>query len=163
MTAGTGFDAAVTAGSNGSIYNVNAGLYTIAAQDSAQVFYALAYGTSLSTMLAVIDTAVTKYTSVLTSVREIPSSVPTGFSLEQNFPNPFNPSTQIQFSIGERSHVTLTVHDLLGRTVQTLTQGMLDAGTYSTYFDASRLTSGIYYYTMTAGNHKETKKMLLMK
>lgn len=163
MTAGTGFDAAVTAGSNGSIYNVNAGLYTIAAHDSAQVFYALAYGTSLSTMLAVIDTAVTKYTSVLTSVREIPSSVPTGFSLEQNFPNPFNPSTQIQFSVGERSHVTLTVHDLLGRTVQTLTQGMLDAGTYSTHFDASRLTSGIYYYTMTAGSHKETKKMLLMK
>jgi hypothetical protein len=163
MTAGAGFDAAVTAGVNGSIYNVNAGLYNIAANDSAQIFYAVAYGTSLSNMLAVIDTAVAKYTTTLTSVQEISSSVPTGFALEQNYPNPFNPSTQIQFSIAERSPVTLTVHDLLGRKVQTLTQGVLDAGTYSTRFDASSLTSGIYYYTLTTGNHKETKKMLLMK
>jgi hypothetical protein len=163
MTAGTGFDAALVSGSDGSIYNVNAGLYTVAAHDSAQIFYAVAYGTSLATMLGVIDSAAAKYNSVLTSVREIPSNVPSSFLLKQNFPNPFNPSTQIEFSITERSFVTLTVHDLLGRTIQTLTQGTLGVGTYSTTFDGSRLTSGIYYYTITAGSRQETKKMLLIK
>jgi hypothetical protein len=85
------------------------------------------------------------------------------FELEQNYPNPFNPKTSIRYSVAERSNVTLKVFDMLGREVSTLVNRTQEAGSYSVSFDASKLSSGMYLYTITAGNYNATKKMVLMK
>lgn len=85
------------------------------------------------------------------------------FQLNQNYPNPFNPVTKIGYNITNKSQVTLKVYDILGRLVETLINSNQDAGYYSLSFDASNLTSGIYFYTLSAGNFVETKKMILMK
>jgi hypothetical protein len=88
---------------------------------------------------------------------------PTEFSLKQNFPNPFNPSTQIKFSVPQTSDVKVLITDLLGREVATLVNDNLAAGNYSVDFNASNLSSGIYFYTLITDNFKQSKKMILMK
>jgi choice-of-anchor B domain-containing protein len=88
-----------------------------------------------------------------------------GFELKQNYPNPFNPSTEITFSIPKNSEVTLKVYDVNGKEVADLINKNYERGTHSITFDAAKfeLSSGIYFYTLTAGDLKETKKMLLVK
>src|SRR5690606_39963182 len=102
---------------------------------------------------------------VITSgIQNISSEIPNGFSLKQNFPNPFNPSTSIQFNIPKASLVTLKVYDITGKEVATLVSNEnLAAGTFQYDFAAKSLASGMYFYTLTAGDYKETKKMVLMK
>lgn len=85
------------------------------------------------------------------------------FTLNQNFPNPFNPSTSIQFSISKASDVTLTVHNMLGQEIETLISGFRNAGTYQVSFDASFLPSGVYQYQLKAGNRIFTRQMTLIK
>jgi hypothetical protein len=86
------------------------------------------------------------------------------FSLEQNYPNPFNPATTIKFSLPAQSTVTLKVFNVLGENVVTLLNNVTkEAGAYSINFDASNLPSGIYMYSIQAGNNIQNKKMLLMK
>jgi len=85
------------------------------------------------------------------------------FALEQNYPNPFNPSTSIKYTVPERSNVTLKVFDMLGREVSVLVNKTQEAGSYSVNFDASKLSSGMYLYSINAGNYNATKKMILMK
>ncbi len=85
------------------------------------------------------------------------------FALEQNYPNPFNPSTTISFAIGNSSFVTLKVHDVLGNEVATLVNEEKHVGLYEINFDASALSSGIYYYQMQAGDFIQTKKLVVMK
>lgn len=94
------------------------------------------------------------------------SEIPSKFKLEQNYPNPFNPSTLIEFSIPENSNVTLKIYDILGNEAATLVSGFKNAGNYSVSLDesiTSNLSSGIYYYQMSAGDFTETKKMILIK
>jgi plastocyanin len=93
----------------------------------------------------------------------VSKSVPADFSLMQNFPNPFNPTTQINFSVPENTHVTLKVYDSNGSEVATLINGNQEAGNHIVNFNASNFASGIYYYTITAGSFSDTKKMILMK
>lgn len=88
---------------------------------------------------------------------------PNNFELLQNYPNPFNPTTSISYTIPGNGNVTLSIYDILGNRVALLENGNRTAGSYSTSFDASKLTSGIYFYTIRSGNFTETKKMLLMK
>ena len=99
----------------------------------------------------------------LTGVSQSPNSVPLQFALNQNYPNPFNPSTNIEFSIRTTGFTTLKVFDLLGREVATLVSELKSPGTYTALFDASKLSSGIYFYTLKVGNFTATKKMLLVK
>jgi Secretion system C-terminal sorting domain/Kelch motif len=89
--------------------------------------------------------------------------VPNSYKLEQNYPNPFNPTTVINYSLPKAGLVKITVTDITGREVSTLVNGFNPAGNYSVEFDASNLSSGIYYYTLTAGDFKDTKKMVLIK
>ena len=84
-------------------------------------------------------------------------------SLNQNFPNPFNPSTEIAFSLQQPEHATLTVFNALGRKVETLVDQKLSAGVYKLSFDAQNLPAGVYFYQLQAGRHSEMKKMVLMK
>jgi Secretion system C-terminal sorting domain len=96
-------------------------------------------------------------------VAEADVSKPTVYFLSQNYPNPFNPSTTIEFSIPERSHVSLKVYDVLGNEVATLVNGWMESTNHQVTFDGSRLASGIYYYTLTTGNFTSTKKLILLK
>ena len=88
---------------------------------------------------------------------------PRQFSLNQNFPNPFNPSTEITFSLQQPERATLTVFNALGRKVETLVDQKLSAGVYKLSFDAQNLPAGVYFYQLQAGRHSEMKKMVLMK
>ncbi|MCH8954694.1 T9SS type A sorting domain-containing protein, partial [candidate division KSB1 bacterium] len=91
------------------------------------------------------------------------SSIPSSFALEQNYPNPFNPSTTIQFSLRLPSFVTLKVYNILGEEVTILVVENLPSGNYKVEWNASRLTSGVYYYRLQAGEFVETKKLTLLK
>jgi hypothetical protein len=104
-------------------------------------------------------------TGALTSVAEPKdAAVPSQYALHQNFPNPFNPSTRIEFSLRESGLTTLKVYNLLGQEVRTLMQNeMTAAGTYAIPFDATGLPSGIYFYSLTSGAFSDVKKMVLMK
>ncbi|MCW8995710.1 MAG: T9SS type A sorting domain-containing protein, partial [Psychromonas sp.] len=88
----------------------------------------------------------------------------TDFRLEQNYPNPFNPSTTINFSVpNENTLVSLKIYNSLGQEVGTLINQIVPAGNHEVQFDASSLSSGVYFYTLNAGNFVESKKMILMK
>lgn len=89
--------------------------------------------------------------------------IPETFNLYQNYPNPFNPVTTITFDIAEKSDIRLEVTDILGKIVEVLHQGRVNAGTYKTEFDGTNLPSGIYFYRMIAGSTNITKKLMLIK
>ena len=91
------------------------------------------------------------------------ASAPKEFALLQNHPNPFNPSTSIQYQIAAPGHVSLKVYDMVGREVATLVNGMQDAGVKNVQFDASHMPSGIYFYTLQTSSFTTTKKMSLIK
>jgi len=93
----------------------------------------------------------------------VDNPAPTDFVLEQNHPNPFNPTTKIKYQIPELSFVTLKVYDVLGNEVATLVDEELPAGEYEVEFEGRGLSSGLYFYKLSAGNFIETKKMILMK
>jgi hypothetical protein len=84
-------------------------------------------------------------------------------ALEQNCPNPCNPSTQITFSIPQSVHVTLKVYDVLGKEIATLVDGAKDVGTYTTTWNAQMSPSGIYFYRLTAGEYTMTRKLMLLR
>jgi hypothetical protein len=85
------------------------------------------------------------------------------YQLNQNYPNPFNPATVISFSVAENSFITLRIYDVLGNEIKTLVNEVKAPGCYFVYFDASKLSSGIYFYTLKANGYSFTKKMLLAK
>jgi photosystem II stability/assembly factor-like uncharacterized protein len=89
--------------------------------------------------------------------------VPISFTLEQNFPNPFNPSTTISYAIPAAAHVRLVVYDLLGRTVAVLVDSWESSGRYSVRFDGSQEASGVYLYRLEAGKNELTRKLVLLK
>ena len=92
-----------------------------------------------------------------------PGETPLIYQLAQNFPNPFNPITKIQYQLPEPAFVTIKVYDILGNEIATLVKEEKIAGSYEVGFDGSELTSGVYYYRITAGNFSQTKKMILLK
>jgi hypothetical protein len=91
------------------------------------------------------------------------TEVPSDFALLGNYPNPFNPTTNIRFTMQNANQVTIEVYDMLGRYIGTAANGMFSAGSHSVSFDAEGLTSGIYLYTVKAGNYTATGKMMLLK
>lgn len=99
----------------------------------------------------------------LTDVAEGKVKLPSKYYLEQNYPNPFNPSTKISWQSPVAGHQTLKVYDVLGNEVATLIDEYRPAGNYEVTFDASKLSSGIYFYKLQAGNFVETKKMTLVR
>jgi len=98
------------------------------------------------------------YSNILTLEPE-----PQKFQLSDNFPNPFNPSTLINYELGSRSFTTVKIYDLLGREIKTLVSKYQDEGMYSVKFDATDLPSGIYFCRLQAGHFSEIRKMMLVK
>lgn len=100
---------------------------------------------------------------VVIGISQVGTQLPDKFRLEQNYPNPFNPVTKIRFSIPEHSNVKLFVYDVTGRLVTELVNSVLNAGEYETEFNALNITSGVYFYTLRAGNFTDTKKLIVIK
>jgi hypothetical protein len=94
---------------------------------------------------------------------EVNIGTPSTYALSQNYPNPFNPSTTINFDLPTDGNVSLKLYDMSGKEVATLVNEVRSAGYYSVNFNASQLTSGVYFYTISADNFTATKKMLLVK
>lgn len=119
------------------------------------------YGYAVSSngsVIKLIDTL-----SVLTGNNNNQSTLPLEFSLSQNYPNPFNPSTTIKYSLPKSSYVTLSVYDALGRKVETLYEGMHEAGYSEAVWDATSYSSGMYFYKLQTESFTNTKKMILIK
>jgi len=102
-------------------------------------------------------------TAEYSNVVEVEVTQPLEYSLSQNYPNPFNPSTTIAYSIAKDGLVTLKVYDVLGEEVVTLINELQSSGTRNITFDASELSSGVYYYQLVSGEFTSTKKLILMK
>ncbi len=102
-------------------------------------------------------------TSTYSNTVEVNNALPTSFALEQNFPNPFNPTTNIKFSLPEAQNVSLKVFNMLGQEVVTLVNEFRNAGVYEVSFNANNLPTGTYFYSITAGEFTSVKKMLLIK
>lgn len=85
------------------------------------------------------------------------------YNLAQNYPNPFNPTTKLSYSLEKPGFTNLTIYNSIGAKVKTLVNQLEPAGNYNIKFDASKLPSGIYFYSLTSGNFKSTKKMILLK
>jgi hypothetical protein len=99
----------------------------------------------------------------ITGLKNEPGLIPIVWKLEQNFPNPFNPSTTINYQISKPGLVTLKIYDILGREIATLINENKVAGFYEINFDASKLASGIYIYQLKSNNFVSSKKMILLK
>ena len=137
-------------------------------QNPADIVYAVPgdYEVSLavSNSLGADSLIKTCYITVLPPVSAAEEgSQPSEFSLSQNYPNPFNPVTIINYQLTNRSFVSLKVYDVLGNEVASLVNEEKPAGSYSVKFDASRLSSGVYFYKLNAGSFVQTKKMILMR
>ncbi|GEM_PF-4150771 len=98
---------------------------------------------------------------ILAGAKEV--ELPLAFALEQNFPNPFNPTTTIHYSLPVAGFASLRIYNLIGEEVAVLVHEQKPAGKYSFVFDASSLTSGVYYYKLAAGNNVQTRKLILVK
>jgi len=108
-----------------------------------------------------LNSVYTAVTSVQTTT--LSNTVPSKFDLQQNYPNPFNPVTNIKFDVVNTGNVKLIVYNQLGKEVETLIDGVTNAGSYEVQFDASKLNSGVYFYKLQSDNVSLTKKMLLVK
>jgi hypothetical protein len=109
-------------------------------------------------------------TDVVTDVENQQSQLPTKFNLEQNYPNPFNPTTTIKYTIpmlktlhATSQRVQIRIYDILGKEVALLVNKEQTSGNYKVVFDANKLSSGVYYYQLKAGNFLKTKKMILLR
>lgn len=98
-----------------------------------------------------------------TAINDSPKKLPATFSLAQNYPNPFNPSTIIKFILPKAEKVEIEVFNLLGQNVKTLLNKQIPEGFYKVEFDAKGLPSGVYFYSLQAGEFREIKKMILLK
>ncbi|MDZ7362958.1 MAG: T9SS type A sorting domain-containing protein [candidate division KSB1 bacterium] len=149
-----------------SMIHINNGEVTIGANDSsATYYYAMAYDVTEAGMVQAIKEVETRARTVglITAVKIRDLQVPSGFALQQNYPNPFNPTTQISFTLEQSSFVSLKVYEASGREVRTLVQGTLPAGSHLVPFEATGLTSGVYFYTLRANGFAATRKMLLIQ
>lgn len=102
-------------------------------------------------------------TSAYSKEVEVDVAQISSYALDQNFPNPFNPSTSISYRIPEASDVVIKIYDVMGTEIATLVNAKQEAGAHSVVFDAAKLSSGSYIYTIKAGNFTASKKMILMK
>jgi len=109
------------------------------------------------------DFRVVNYTNTVTGISQSGSEIPSSYSLSQNFPNPFNPSTTVGFDIPKAGFVSIKIFDITGREVTKLVNNNLSAGSYKTNWDASGFPSGVYYYRMDAAVYTSVKSMILIK
>ncbi len=96
-------------------------------------------------------------------IEDVAGEIPAQFALQQNFPNPFNPSTTIKFDVARTGVVTINIYNLLGQKITSIFSEIVNPGSYEIQFEASGLKSGVYFYTLTAGNFHATRKMVVIR
>jgi hypothetical protein len=149
---------------------ISTGPYRINARDSVKALFVVMGGNELSELENSMALARLALDSVIHSTPSQNPPLPTSYMLDQNFPNPFNPSTKIDFNVAERSRVTIEVFNLLGQKVKTLLDREVEPGATSRSViwqgdnDAgANVASGVYLYRMTAGDFLQARKMLLLR
>ncbi|HRE42061.1 MAG TPA: YCF48-related protein [Ignavibacteria bacterium] len=161
-----------TCGDDGVIYTSNDGgdNYLVQASGTFNHLYGVSLkGFTDGVVVGEIGSSGTNGFVVMTSsngavgISQVGSEVPAQYTLSQNFPNPFNPSTKINFSIPKTGMVQLAVYDMTGKLVSNLVNNVLNVGTYSYEFNASNLSSGTYIYKIITNDFVQTKKMTLIK
>ncbi len=162
LTAGTFDTDTLTTTPDGAVSFLAGESQTLEPQQTRTLYLAVALGANESEMLANMVLAQQKYNQIV-SVESDVNNIPKDFVLEQNYPNPFNPATKISFGLPQRSSVVLKVFNTLGQEVAELVNESLEAGTHSYNFDASKLTSGIYVYSLQTDAGVISKKMTLVK
>ncbi|MFU8812277.1 MAG: T9SS type A sorting domain-containing protein [Balneolaceae bacterium] len=115
------------------------------------------------TLFAPVFRTLTLTRGQVTSTEDFDDLMPREFALQQNFPNPFNPTTQINYTLPQNSHVRIDVYNIVGQRVATLVNREMAAGAHDVTFDATSLASGVYFYRLQAGNTLLTRKMTLIK
>jgi len=103
------------------------------------------------------------FKGLLTNVTAVEADAPSAFSVAQNSPNPFNPTTSINFTVPKADRVTVEVYNVAGQKVDTLVNGTMSAGSHSVVWNASGKSAGVYFYTVKTGNFSKTMKMTLLK
>ena len=119
-----------------------------------------------STLFAATDTSGLwrrPLAEIITSAQNTPAQISSQFILQQNYPNPFNPGTTLSFEIPSKAYVVLKVYDVIGREVATIVSEEMRAGAYSRRWNASGMSSGIYFYRLQAGSVSLTKKLILLR
>ncbi len=140
------------------------GMFPSGTQDGSVIYFAFPFETVYPANVRFdLMTKILNYFYSPTSVYNDELNIPDEYNLFQNYPNPFNPTTTIQFSIPKSEFVTLKVFDLLGKEISVLINGDMPAGKYNVLFDASKYSSGVYFYTIKAGEFNSTKKLLFQK
>jgi hypothetical protein len=155
--AGVSFGTAIQTNNNPgdtSFGGVKAGYRSGGSSDSSVVVWSRTNGSGAYCSYNIVSTV---------GISNNGNEIPNVYSLSQNYPNPFNPVTNIKFSIPANGIVKLVVFDILGREVATLVNENMVAGNYTADFDASQLSSGVYFYTLTSGSFTDTKRMILVK
>ena len=141
---------------------VGGGPFTIQPGETIDVGFVVGAGLNLTDLQTIVANARLKYPSLVLSAANPGDPLPS-FKLKQNYPNPFNPSTKIEFQIAKSEFVTLKVYDVLGNEVATLVNEEKQTGNYEVNFDATKFSSGIYFYKIQAGSFTDTKKLALIK
>ncbi len=145
------------------------GPYTINRDDSIVVGFVYAYGNTLSDLQNQVEAARAKKVftvtnpTIITGVEKTKSEIPTETRLVGNYPNPFNPTTIIQYDLSKSGNVSIAVYNLLGQKVTTLVDRFQRAGSYQVRFDGQNMSSGIYLIVLKTANHWQTRKMTLLK
>lgn len=143
---------------------IGSGPFNLLPGDTIDVGFVIGAGFNLEELIAIVETARLKYPQLIaTNVGNDLIPLPVEFRLLQNFPNPFNPETIISWQMPDQNHVTLKVYDVLGNEVAVLVNEEKSGGIYETRFDASGLSSGIYFYRLQAGSFSQVNKMILIK
>jgi hypothetical protein len=151
------------AGGDGAVSIFAKDAVNIPASEEVEMWVGISVGDNESEMVANMGLAKDKYDLITVGVEREYSTIPSDYVLNQNYPNPFNPSTTIRFAIQQSELVSLKIFDVLGNEVANLVNEELTAGSYKVQFDATSLTSGIYFYQIITSNYSETKKMNLIK
>ncbi len=115
---------------------------------------------TLMNLEKIIDTNL----ELITGIRNLPEeTVPNEFELMQNYPNPFNPTTTIEFTIPKHALVNIKIYNVLGKEISTLVNEEFKAGAYQIQLNAKSLSSGLYFYRISAGSFMQTRKLLVVK
>ncbi|MFZ5980003.1 MAG: T9SS type A sorting domain-containing protein, partial [Candidatus Zixiibacteriota bacterium] len=149
------------------LFMVTSGAYDLVARDSVEIAFAIVVGNSLDELYHSAVIAKQKF-DIITAVEIEESTRPTSFILHQNFPNPFNPTTTISFSLPTADDVNLEIFNLLGQKVTTLQSGRLPAGEHAYDWNATddsgqNVATGVYFYRLKTSSFTQTRKMMLLK
>jgi len=159
----TGFAVGEVSG-HGMIYRTTNGGNNWDTQNTSNKLYDVSFINCSTGFIACQNGYILKTTTGgTTGIENTSNEVPEKFELYQNYPNPFNPLTKISFDIPIKSYTKIVVYDVTGREVTTLVNEELQTGKYEVTFNAANLASGVYLYTVTAGDFIAVKKMVLLK